>query len=383
MKRTLFAVTIYLLTISIGFADSPSVTKGFIDGTPAIKSISTISFGPEGILFVGDSRGGAVFAIDVNDKTPIRSDQAINIDDIEGKIAKMLGTTEDQILIHDLAVNPISQNVYLSVSRGNRNAIAVWKLANDVTDAAVLLRVSPKGSIEEVTLANIKYSKINLPNPISDSKGETYRGSSLRVDAITDLAYSDGKLFVAGLSNEEFASTLRIIPFPFDEKVSSTSVEVYHAAHGRYETNAPIRTLLPYTLNDSDQLLAAYTCTPLVSMPVSEMKNGKHIRAKTLSEMGSGNIPLDMISYENAGKKYILISNTTRSLVRIDPVDIQNQSVGLTERVSGGNIAGVKITPRPGIGIQQMDNLNDKYIIALQRMPNGKLNLNSLEKRWL
>ena len=112
-------------------------------------------------------------------------------------------------------------------------------------------------------------------------------------------------------------------------------------------------------------------------------KNGKHIKAKTLSEMGSGNIPLDMISYENAGKKYILISNTTRSLIRIDPVDIQNQRVGLTERVSGGNIAGVKITPRPGIGIQQMDNLNGKYIIALQRMPNGKLNLNSLEKAKL
>ncbi len=54
MKRTLFAVTIYLLSIPIGLADSPSVTKGFIHGTPAIKSISTISFGPEGILFVGD-----------------------------------------------------------------------------------------------------------------------------------------------------------------------------------------------------------------------------------------------------------------------------------------------------------------------------------------
>jgi hypothetical protein len=34
-------------------------------------------------------------------------------------------------------------------------------------------------------------------------------------DSITDMSFVDGKLVVAGLSNEEFASKLRTIAYPF------------------------------------------------------------------------------------------------------------------------------------------------------------------------
>jgi hypothetical protein len=46
---------------------------------------------------------------------------AISGTDIKGineKAAALLGTTSDQILINDVKVDPISKNVYLSVSRG-------------------------------------------------------------------------------------------------------------------------------------------------------------------------------------------------------------------------------------------------------------------------
>jgi hypothetical protein len=36
----------------------------------------------------------------------------------------------------------------------------------------------------------------------------------LRVSSVTDLAYADGKVYVSGLSNQEFSSTFRSIPFP-------------------------------------------------------------------------------------------------------------------------------------------------------------------------
>ncbi len=45
-------------------------------------------------------------------------------------------------------------------------------------------------------------------------------------------------MIVAGLSNEEFASTLRSLPFPFKEGESETSVEIYHGAHGKFETRS-------------------------------------------------------------------------------------------------------------------------------------------------
>jgi len=70
------------------------------------------------------------------------------------------------------------------------------------------------------------------------------RGRSLRSQAITDLVYHDGKLFIAGLCNEEFSSTLRVTPFPLQDDESATSLEIYHTAHQRYETNAQIRTFL-------------------------------------------------------------------------------------------------------------------------------------------
>ena len=132
----------------------------------------------------------------------------------------MLGTTPDQIAINDMIVNPISRKAYLSVSRGRG------------PDAApVILRVDAAGKIEELSLENVKHAKVSLANaPAADAKDR--RGNSLRVEAITDLHYVDGKVFLAGLSNEEFASKLRSVASRSPSPDAGTSVEIYHGAHG-------------------------------------------------------------------------------------------------------------------------------------------------------
>jgi len=195
MKRVhLLLICLILCVTSMAASNT---TADFVQGTPEIKSIGSLAFGPEGVLFVGDSQGGAVFALDFRDNTENTENEGLEVQDIDEKIASMLGTTAKDIQIHDLAVNPISQNVYLSVSRGRGND-AIY----------LLLSISPSGEISEVSLENIKYAKKELSNPVSvDAK--TRRGGSLRVDAITDLVCSDGQLLIAGLSNEEFSSTLR------------------------------------------------------------------------------------------------------------------------------------------------------------------------------
>ncbi len=40
------------------------------------------------------------------------------------------------------------------------------------------------------------------------------------MQTITDMEYVNGNVIVAGLSNEEWASALRSIPFPFNGAVS-------------------------------------------------------------------------------------------------------------------------------------------------------------------
>ena len=53
------------------------------------------------------------------------------------------------------------------------------------------------------------------------------------------MAFADGKLMIAGLSNEEFASKLRAIPYPFTTAEPGTSVEIFHGNHGQLETRSP------------------------------------------------------------------------------------------------------------------------------------------------
>ena len=54
------------------------------------------------------------------------------------------------------------------------------------------------------------------------------------------MAFIDGRLFVAGLSNEEFASKLRSVPYPFAAVDNGTSVEIFHGNHGQLETRSPV-----------------------------------------------------------------------------------------------------------------------------------------------
>lgn len=385
MKRsplTLFCLLMLsgVLQANLSYED---LTKDFVVGKAAVQSLSVMTFGPEGILFIGDAKGGQVYALDVNDRKENASQEGFGLADIEGKLANLLGTDPKGVIIHDLAVNPISQNVYLAVSRADANLLGFWKTPNDISNASILLKITPGGDITEVDLNQISHSKAVVPKVIDEGKSKNYRKSDNRTDAITDLAYHDGKLYIAGLSNEEFASALRVVEFPFGKKAQYSTLEVYHVAHGAYETEAPIRTFLPYEINGKSYLLGSYTCTPFVSIPIEELKATKHVRSKTLGEFGFGNIPLDILHYKNKGKDYILMSSFSKALIRIDPEDIPTQK-SLTEPLAEGEYTvGIAHDVLSRVGVTHMDNLNSKHVLVLQRMPNGQLSLRSYNTDWL
>ena len=295
-------------------------------GNAELKSAGQLAFAPEGILFVGDSVAGAIVALDTDDRTPAKAATKVAVKSINLKIAAALGTTPDQILVNDMAVNPISKNVYLSVSRG-RGPDA----------AAVILKVDAAGAISELELDNIANAMVSLldvPENSSDS-----RGRNPRMEAITDLAFLDGRVIVAGLSNEEFSSTLRAIPFPFQKAVRGTGIEIYHGSHGRFETNAPIRTFVPYNVGGQSSILAAYTCTPLVMIPVSEIQPGNKVKGITIAEMGNRNRPLDMIAYSKEGKPYFLMANSSRGVMKLSASNLKSYP-GITQET---DMAGVSL----------------------------------------
>ncbi|CAM2068583.1 hypothetical protein SCOR_24650 [Sulfidibacter corallicola] len=375
--------TLILLSMSLwALAAAPAYRANFERKPLEAKSLSALAFGPEGILFAGDSIAARVYAIDTEDRTPASNQDPVKQNtDVEGTIAALLGVPSNEVMIHDMAVNPISQNVYLSVSRGRAHWQSHFFVPNDVANATILLRMDKTGKFEEVKLDNVAHTSADIPNPIGTDAVHRWKKTKKRSDVISDLAFHENKLYVAGLSNEEFASSMRVLPFPFAGKSTSTSLEIFHGAHGKWETASPVRTFIPYSIDGKPHLLAAYLCTPLVSFPVSDLKDKEHVRGKTLAELGSGNNPLDMVAFVQDGKPKVLLSNSNRTLMIFDAGDIASMKDGITKEVP--HKAGVPYKDRSGAGVLQMDVLNDKYIVMMQRGAGGNLNMYSYDKSWL
>jgi len=342
--RTVFcALLVIALFAATGF--SAALTDSLKAGKADIKSVGVMTFGPEGILFVGDSAGGAVYAFDTQDRTASPA-ASVDVAGIDQKIASMLGTMPDQIMINDLAVNPISKKMYLSVSRGKGPQAM-----------PVIVRVDSKGAVSQLSLDNIAFAKVVLPDAPASQEGR----NDPRTQSITDLGYVDGKVLIAGLSNEEFASTLRAAPFPFNT-AKGAGIEIWHGSHGRFETMAPVRTFVPYKIKGEENILAAYTCTPLVKIPVSQLQPGAKVKGTTIAELGSGNQPLDMIAYNKAGHAYILLNNSNRGVMKLDAAGLENYK----PITAPSDIAGVPYeTIKSLTNIQQLDKVDDSMAAVL------------------
>jgi hypothetical protein len=237
--------------------------------------------------------------------------------------------------------------------------------------------VKTDGQPELVSLDKVKFSRAELPDaPVDGVVGQPNRQSNPRQESITDIAFLENRVLIAGLSNEEFASTFRAIPFPFKTVASGTSVEIYHGSHGRFETGSPVRTFVPLKIGNEPYLLAAYTCTPLVEIPVSDLKPGAKIKGKTIAELGNHNRPLDMIVYQKDGKDFLLLANNSRGVMKISTEHIA-MAEGISEPVSDKKGQPYQ-TIEGWTGVEQLDLLDPTHAVVLRRGEGKALNLESL-----
>src|SRR5437899_4360513 len=110
MSRPALCILMVVVVFS-AVLSAADLTDSLKPGTPDLKSASQLTFGPEGILFVGDSRQAAVFAIATEDTKPAPAPVNLAIEGINEKLAAALGINADQLLINDLKANPISHNL--------------------------------------------------------------------------------------------------------------------------------------------------------------------------------------------------------------------------------------------------------------------------------
>ncbi|MCC7419789.1 MAG: hypothetical protein IT428_05885 [Planctomycetaceae bacterium] len=355
MRRTVLAAGLAAAFALLATSAQAAHRWGLKEGKPDLQSAGQLAFGPDGILFVGDAKGAAVFAIDTKDAEPGKP-MARNIEKLNEKLAKVEGL-KAPVAVNDLAVNPASGNIYLSVSSGE-------------TKAPALVKINGEGAMSLVSLEKVEFLKATIPNPPEDKVvGDGPRARNRRPEAITDLAYTDGKLLVAGLNNTKAASTVREYAFPFNDKDKGFNPEIYHGAHGGIENYAAIRTFVPMTIGGVPSLLAGYTCTPLVRFTLEGLEDGAKARGTTLAELGNRNQPLDMVVYEKGSDKYLLMSNTARGVMKISLKDIAREE-GITEpvRTASGTAGQTYDTIKELEGTVQLDRLsNDQAVVVVQK----------------
>jgi hypothetical protein len=353
-------------------------------GTADVRSAGPITFGPAGILFLADNVSARVFAVDVADPGPESGSEPFDLENVDVRVASFLGCEADDLVIRDMAVHPTSHNVYLSVQRGRGDAgqpvlVRIDRLAGSITDVPLVDVPVAEMAIADAPAEDDERLVITLPQ--GDEGEELQVGDRtlrilrqpIRTATITDMAYVDGFLLVAGLSNEEFSSKLRRIPFPFRGEVTDNNLEIFHVSHGKWETAAPIRTFVPY--DDGRSILASYTCTPVVHIPLADTTPGTKTVGRTVAELGAMNQPLDMVSFGHGGDEYLLVANSAHGLIKIACRDIDVQAP-LTEPKEP---VGVPRETEDLRGITRLANLGGSHVLALQADDGGRQHLRSLK----
>lgn len=268
--------------------DSSSLLKNVQSGNPELKSVGSMSFGPQGLLLVADPQSAGFVAIQTGDLGPVVKLKK-KVNDVRGLVGSAMGAPPDGIDIADMTVNPLSGKIYLSVTRKADKQPAI-------------LTIDADGKVADFALATVKYVRVSFPE-----------ADRAKLRNITDLKVASDRVVVAGQSNEEFASRVYSVPFPLthDGGGKVVSTETYHVAHGKWETRAPIQSFIPLEEAGKSYVVGAFACTPIAKFPLEEIRDEGKVKGISVVELGSGNRPLDMFTYEKDGKKW-LVTNTYR-----------------------------------------------------------------------
>lgn len=353
------------IVAALVFATAPAPTarvRGVLAG-PTLTSVGPLAFGPNGVLIAADPMAATVYAINLDTQATGARAGTANVSGIDQKIAALLGTEPAGIRIVDMAVHPTSKNAFVAVMRGQG------------TDAKpALVRVDGGGAVDLVALDSLTFTSVTLPSPAAVNPN----GRGGRAQSVTDMAFSNGRVYISGLSNEEFASKLYSVAYPFATTDRGTSVEIFHGNHGRLETRSPVMAFLPMTIANQPHIVAGYTCTPLVKFPVAALNSGSQkVLGTTMAELGAGNQPLDIITYQKAGQQYLLMSNSSRGVMKI-PTATFAAATHIGAPVPEGT-AGVPFeTIASMTGIEQLDVLDADRSLVIARAQDGTRSLSAV-----
>ena len=244
MLRNLAIVLVGTFTIAAnGTLFAGKVIDEAESGSLNLKSINVISFAPEGVLLIGDGRGGQIVAVETGDIKPSEG-KFTTLANVDHELAARVGAPPKGIEIIDMAVNPASGVAYIATRKQDDKS-------------SIVFTVAPSGKIGLLDLDKARYVRIKLA---------TDKGS---VSLITDVAWAGTQIVAAARSNETFSSKIFSIPAPLSQRTAGQvfSAETYHVSHGRWETKAPMSALIPIKEKGATYIVGAFSCTPGRQIP--------------------------------------------------------------------------------------------------------------------
>src|SRR5690349_3600294 len=91
---------------------APTPLRGAIQ----LKSLTSITFNQDGVLFMADPLAMRIYAINTKQEN-VKKAMTIDVPNIDEKLGALLGINARDVKIEDMAVNPTSQEIYLAVTR--------------------------------------------------------------------------------------------------------------------------------------------------------------------------------------------------------------------------------------------------------------------------
>jgi len=337
-------------------------------GNPKITAIEAISFGPNGLLLIGG--GARVVSVETGDTKATAWTKA-EIANIDQALAGKLGLTATDIEIRKLVVNPASGKAYVA-------------LQSLKTKTGVILTIDGAGTIAEFPLDDVKYTSYTLETP------------KAAITKVTDIAWAGGKIVAATQATDKFAASrvFTINPAAKDGSPTQISTKTFHVGHNKWETHAPLRVLMPIVESGKASVVGSFTCTPIVRYDLDDAKNDDQVTGKSVLELGTGNTPRSMFTYERDGKKFILVSVGRNNkqpafgfpsaywVARVD-ADLLKETTNINEkapwRVGGKNLVGDRVeVAKDYFGVQQMDKLDATRALAIIET-KGEFSLKALQ----
>lgn len=369
MKNIILSLLSLTLAASIfakGSKAPPTAASAYLKspqtGGLKFNNAGNLHAGPFGLLLVAEA-GGSLVAIDTGDRGVFKPLKKA-VPDIGRKIAGALGAKS--VNINDLAVNPETGTIYLSVKRSD--------------GVSAVLTVNAAGKIAALDTGKVKWVRAKL-------------NAKLKISRIADVGIAAGRILVAGQSNDAFRSRIFSLPLPLASgtAASTYSTDTYHVAHRRWETKAPIQSFVLYEQEGAPYMVGSFACTPIAKFPLANIENGGQVKGTSVLELGSGNRPVDMFTYKSGGKSW-LVTHTMRfhkpfkytpSKYWAARVDMKHIAVSAKEKTNEKATRRNKSVAKDPQGIEVVEVLHgavqvDKYgdqQAALLREQEGTLNL--------